>query len=211
MKEEKTSPKTSIKKPEKNHSVIWFGVIIVILLIAGSSLFLWQMKNYNNQRNKLENEKKELQKKVDDLAKQLKDKSKELEDAKKSSTPSKVTIPQNLKDNIEAALNTKNTAALEGYMASSVNVVVAASEKAGPRTPAQAVSDLDYLNSATSPWNFNLPQTTLTAYKNSFYGQYFGDNTVVGQSTNKYVASFGIDANVKINVIFMAVNADLLQ
>lgn len=215
MAEAETTPMSKPLKPKKSRAVIWLSVVIIILLAASAGLFVWQIKKGSSEKTRLGNEKKELQKKIDDLKKQLDDKTRELDVTKKPSdtsvTSSKNSTLQSLKDNIEAALNTKNTAALEGYMASSVNVVIAASEKGGPRTPAEAVSDLSYLNNATTPWNFNLPAATLAVFKKGFYGQYFGDSTVVGQSTNKYVASFRIDTNSKISVIFMAVSADLLQ
>lgn len=104
-----------------------------------------------------------------------------------------------------------NTAALEGYMTDPVTVVLAASEKGGPVTPAQAVQDLNYLSGATDPWDFNLSAVTLASYKNGFYGQYFGDMTVVGKSANDYVVSFMIDTNNKITTIFMTGSADLLK
>lgn len=117
-----------------------------------------------------------------------------------------------LKENTAAAISSGNTAALEGYMADSVNVVIAASEKTGAETAAQAVADLAYLDAGTDPWDFDLAAATLTTYKNGFYGQYFAtDSTIVGQSANNYVVSFGVNASGKIDVVFMAVNADLLE
>lgn len=117
-----------------------------------------------------------------------------------------------LKENTAAAINSGNTAALEGYMATSVNVVIAASEKTGAETAAQAVSDLSYLNSGTMPWNFSVAAATLTAWQNGFYKQYFGaDKTIVGESANKYVVSFGVNTSGKIDTVFMAASADLLQ
>lgn len=128
-----------------------------------------------------------------------------------STAPATITISDALKSNIAAAISSGNTAALEGYMASSVNVVIAASDKTGSESPAQAVTDLGYLSAGTDPWNFNLSAATLTTFKNGFYGQYFGNGTYVGESTNKYVVSFGINASGKIATIFMAQNAELLK
>lgn len=116
-----------------------------------------------------------------------------------------------LKENIAASIESQNTAALEGYMASSVNVVIAASEKSGAETATQAVKDLDYLNSGTSPWDFALSSATLTTYKDGSYSQYFGDRTVVGKSANNYVVSFKVNDSGKIDTVFMAANTDLLQ
>jgi cytoskeletal protein RodZ len=119
-------------------------------------------------------------------------------------------ISDSLKENIAASIESQNTAALEGYMTDSVTVVIAASEKGGAVSATQAVADLDYLQNGTSPWNFALAADTLTTYKNGSYGQYFGDRTVVGQSTNNYVVSFHVNDSGKIDTVFMTVSADLL-
>lgn len=119
-------------------------------------------------------------------------------------------ISEALKENTAAAIESQNTAALEGYMAESVNVVFAASEKGGPVTPTQAIADLAYLQAATSPWNFSLPAATLDSYKAGFYKDYFGTNTIVGKSANDYVVSFGVNNAGKIDAIFVAASADLL-
>ena len=96
-------------------------------------------------------------------------------------------------------------------MASAVNVVFAASEKGGEVTPAQAVTDLEYVNSgATAPWDFNLSDTTLAGYKAGFYVQYFEGVVYVGKSDNNYVVSFGFDTCGKINRIFVSAAEDLL-
>ena len=86
---------------------------------------------------------------ADDLATAKKDISRLQKTTSTTPTPSPVpTVSASLAENIVAAIDTMNTAALEGYMATSVNVVYAATEFGGPRTPAQAVGDLDYLSSA---------------------------------------------------------------
>jgi cytoskeletal protein RodZ len=129
-----------------------------------------------------------------------------------TNTTSSSVISVALKENTAAAISSGNTAALEGYMAASVNVVIAGSEKTGAETAAKAVSDLSYLNSGTAPWNFSVPAATLTTWQNGFYKQYFGQNvTIVGEAANGYVVSFGVNASGKIDTVFMAASADLLQ
>lgn len=109
--------------------------------------------------------------------------------------------------NIKAAITSGNTAALQSYMASSVSVVIAASEGMGPQTPAQAVKDVDYVSAGTN-WDFALPAATLSKYQSGAYKQYFPANALVGQSSNKYLISFQFDSSGKIDAIFMAKNAD---
>ena len=193
------------KEPKKNYLVPI--LIAVVVLLAISTAYLgWQYKQ-------LSDDKKQLQSQIDNLNKQL---TSVKESVKTSANPTptpttKVVISKALLENVPAAINTMNTAALEGYMAPTVNVILAASEGIGPQTPVQAVKALDYLNSATEPWNFNLPSSTLSIYKNNqYYGKYFGNNTIVGKSANGYVVAFGVNSSGKIDTIFMAVSEDLL-
>ncbi|MCK9641720.1 MAG: hypothetical protein M0R39_17595 [Prolixibacteraceae bacterium] len=205
MKEER-SPEIPREKSKNNYLLIILSVLVALLTLSTAWLG-WQY-------SRLSSDKKQLQSSADNLSQKLSATSNELKAAKATPTPTPAktsNVTQSLKENVVAAMNTKNTAALENYMASSVNVVLAASEGVGSRTPAQAVGDLNYLEPATSPWNFSLPATTIAAFRNGFYSRYFGDNTVAGQAANGYVVSFGVNASGKIDTIFMAVSADLLK
>lgn len=109
-------------------------------------------------------------------------------------------------ENIKASITSGNTAALEGYMASSVNVVIAASEGMGAKTPVDAINSLSYVNpGGTNTWDFALPASTLNAYQTGFYKQYFPTNAVVGKSSDGHVISFQFDNDAKIDGVFMAV------
>lgn len=190
----------------KSRIFIWI-VIILLIISLGVSAFLWR----DNQAKKEQN--KNLQT-MSELQKQLADLNKKMESASNSSNSqqqNKVVPSAQDISNIESAITSGNNSALEGYMASTVAVVVAASESAGDRTPSQAVSDLKYLSNATSPWNFKLDATTLTKYQNGEYKTYFKTNTLVGKSANGYVVAFNFDSSGKINGIFMAVNSSLLE
>ena len=121
--------------------------------------------------------------------------------------PSQATL-----DSISAAITSGNTAALEGYMASSVTVIRAATDGPtnGARTPAQAVGDVAYVKDGTAPWNFALPAATLATYQSGSYSQYFPTSAYVGKSANNYVISFQFDSHGKISGIFMCLDASLL-
>ena len=67
------------------------------------------------------------------------------------------------------------------------------------------------MSAGTSPWDFALSGATQTGHKDGLYGQYFSDRTVVGKSANSYVISFKINGSGKIDRVFMAINAGLLQ
>jgi len=212
--EEKEPESKPDKKPKKEGGKKkWLVALLVLLLIGLAAGGTWWQTNKQSkeQDKKKQDESTSLQKKIDDknkeIAKAKSDLAAAQSDAKKNTavTPSADEI-----SNIQASINSKNTAALEGYMASKVTVIIAASECCGLRTPTQAISDLAYLDSATEPWDWALPAATLTKYRAGSYAQYFPATAVVGKSANKYVVSFSFDDNAKISTIFLAINDDLL-
>lgn len=206
------NPQSTTRKRKKWPKVLLICIVVLLLGLAG--WLAWQLKQCRDQHAKDQSTSKSLQKKVSSLTKQLKDA--QAKSAVSSSAPATPTCPgatltADLKDNLAAAISSRNTAALEGYMASSVNVVFAGSEKAGAETPAQAVADMDYLNTnATAPWDFNISNATISSYKAGFYGQYFDGTIYVGVSSNKYLIAYGFDDCTKINRIFVAASTDLL-
>ncbi len=115
-----------------------------------------------------------------------------------------------MKENIKAALDTKNTAAFATYTSNPVKFVIAASEKGDSETPEQAALSLEYTHSATGPWNFSLPVATLNGYDAGFYTAYFDANTYVGKATSGMVAAFDFDCTGKISQIFLAADESLL-
>lgn len=103
-----------------------------------------------------------------------------------------------------------NTAYFAQLMAPGVHVVIAASEFAKDRTPAQAVADLDYFKSATQPWDFNLPESTISAWKTGSYSTYLSSANMFGKAKSGQVVAFTFNTSGKITNIFMSASADLL-
>lgn len=207
-----SSPIIQPKPANKNNKKKWLLTLLILVLIAGGAGAYWWRDNQakadqaakQTEISKLENDKAELESEVDELKKQLADeKSKNTEES--ATTPSAETL-----QNIQDAITSGNTAALEGYMASTVRVIFAASEGVGDRAPMQAVSDLAYLKGATDPWDFDLPAATLSNYASGDYAQYFPEGALVGKSANGYVISFTFDDTGKINGIFVSSDASLL-
>lgn len=199
------TPKTA-EKPKKSRSfpAKWvFWVVALMILSAGATYY------YMNQKAK-----KDLNAKNAEIASQqqkITDQQKEIDNLKAAAKTSDkandtpTTVPSAaVKENIKAAMDSKNYAALEQNMASSVYVIIAASEFAQNRTPAQAVNDLKYFESATSPWDFNLPAATLTAYQTGDYATYFPTTAYVGKAASGQVVSYQFDSSGKIKTIFMA-------
>lgn len=109
---------------------------------------------------------------------------------------------------IEASIASKNTQALESYMASSVNVVIYATECCGPLTALAATKQLDYLSSATPPWNFkdNNPIAAQLRAKSDF----FKDATVIGTASNGYAVGFTLDDQAKIKSVALVADYKLI-
>ncbi len=130
-------------------------------------------------------------------------------------TPSPTTVvkkisTQDLIENIKAALTTKNTAALEGYMTDNVFVVLESTECCGQMTRTDAVKQLDYLKDATAPWNFDQSNETIKKLKATDPTDYGPESTIVGIAANEYVAAFKVNAENKITGITMAVTYKLV-
>lgn len=117
-------------------------------------------------------------------------------------------------ENIQASITSGNTAALGGYMAPTVNVIIAASEGLGPKTPDQAITAItNFITPDTSSWDydFSLPASVLSSYGKGSYSKYFPGNAVVGKASNMQVVSFSFDCNGKISTVFVAADESLLQ
>lgn len=165
--------------------------------------------------------------KIDELTSQKADVTKQLEESKAAqkkaeeelaeaqeqlaATSTSVTVvPPLLLQNVAAAVSSGNYAAIDGYLADKVSYAIAASSGQGTLTKAQAIKQLEYLNSGTAPWNFNIANATITKYKAGAYSSYLNDDVIFGVSGNKYFVSFHLDSNNKIDQLFIASSTDLL-
>lgn len=192
-------------------------VVLLILSLAGNGYTYWQYKDKNDQSSSLKKQAQDLQAQIDSLkskyeSEQVSEQQSDNSQSDDSASDQAFTITDALKENIKAVFDTMNTQPMESYMAPTVRVIIAASEGIGDRTPAQAVSDLNYFSSATAPWDFDLPAATLSSYgSDMYYGQYFGENTLVGKATSGQIVSMHFNTDGKIDVIFMMISEDLLS
>lgn len=193
--------KTIKKLNHKGDVSILFIILIIILLGLGGGFYVWQ-KNANKSSSDASSSSSE---------------SKPTSEEKPVATETKPKACQEpgttVTDNIEASVTSGNTAALEGYMASNVTVILAATEGIGEQTPAQAVKDVtDFIGDITkSSWDFNLSASVLSSYGKGSYKQYFPNNAVVGKSSDSKVISFSFDCTAKISTIFEAGSEKLLN
>lgn len=198
------------KKKGKNKAK-WIFIVTIILIIGVAGAVIYYQRTKSEER---------LTEKSDKIV-ELEEKIKNLEQSKlqtrdnptngNGADKSVCQIPDSGKiENIIASITSKNTAALEGYMTNPVSVILAASEGMGNRTPAQAISDISGFISDTGSWDFNLPQSTIDAYRAGFYTRYFPENSVIGKSNNDKVISFSFDCNGTVSTVFLSSGYDLL-
>lgn len=190
-------------------------IVIILIVTAASAAYWWRDMVAREKDKRQATDLSSLQQKNTRLEKALAD-----EKAKNGGTPSAQTACTSKSpspaaiENIEASITSGNTAALESYMASSVNVIIAASEGLGVKTPPEAVSAIStFITNDSMSWNydFDLSAALVGSYSKGFYGQYFPDNAVAGKASNQKVISISFDCNGKISTVFLAANAELLQ
>lgn len=188
---------------------VMYTLIVILLIIATSALTYWLTDISNNDiESRLNNEIKQLKSENDNLTKDLKDSSDT--DVIEQSNNTKLPDEDDL-GNIKSAISIGNTEPLQGYMAQTVSVILAASEGIGDRTPMQATLDITNFIDSAGTWDFNLSASVLSSYGKSFYGQYFPINAVVGKSSNGKIISLSFDENAKINQVFFATAEDVLN
>lgn len=113
-----------------------------------------------------------------------------------------------MRANIIDAMNSGNTAALDGYLAPSVFIIYAASENAGDVTDhAQIIDDLTNVTGGSITWDFDLPASVIENYRNNpgaagSYTKYFPENALVGKSSKDFVLSFTVENGLIITILF---------
>jgi len=192
--------------------LVWLLAGLVVLLLAASGYWWWQYKKVSDQKDGIEKNRQEL---IAQLADARNKDDKETQPAAKDANGQEEQVCNDTptasrKENIKAALDSKNTAAFSTYFSNPVLFVIAASEKGGEETPDQAAVDMEYANTATGPWDFNLPPATVSDYDAGFYTAYFDSNTYVGRAASGQVAAFDFDCNGKIKQAFLAAHEDIL-
>ncbi|MBI4091841.1 MAG: hypothetical protein HY427_01400 [Candidatus Levybacteria bacterium] len=124
-------------------------------------------------------------------------------------TTSKSTASKSqMAENIQAAVQSKNYAALEGYMANDVSVILYATECCGILSPQKATEQMAYLNNGTPPWDFSpsnpIAQKLINTDASNFSGR------IIGIASNGMVVSFNLNNENKIDKIFISADYKLI-
>ena len=123
--------------------------------------------------------------------------------------PTPSSSPQtSLTDTITAAIQSGNTAALEGLLVNPTQVRLEATECCGPLTPQEVITQLAYIDAGTN-WDFTAANP-IAAQLAIASPQFYGGDAIVGTSANKYTVSFIPNAQNQIEAISMTVNYELL-
>lgn len=196
-------------KPTWGHR-IWVALqtIFFIGVLVGGVWYYQELKikAVNDQKAEITKQLKESKAAQKKAEEDLAEAQKELDSTSKSVT----VVPPLLKQAVVTAVQSGKYTGLDTYMADKVSYAIAASSGQGSLTKAQALKQLEYLNSGTSPWNFDIAEETLTKYKAGAYSNYLNDDVLFGASGNKYFVSFHLDSNNKIDQFFIASSTDLL-
>lgn len=195
-------------KPKKSGGKAKMFIMALIFLVLGAA------GGYYYADMQAQKELDQAKQEASDLATEKAKLAKDLADAKKANEKTTVAVSKEVTqeqlDNIIDAVGSGNYAAVQSYFANPVKIIIAASEGLGNRTPVQAVTDLKYLDSAKDPWDFDLAKAVIDEYKKGDYKEYFPANALVGKSTDGRVVVFGFNDEAKINLVFMAADADSL-
>ena len=215
---EPTVTQTPPKPTKKNWSTrfVLFMLVLVLLVMTAGATYLWRDSKAKDAEKKqqatisaLEQAKAVLETRLSNQKPTATDSNNVADET--ACTP--VAPSASAIENIKASITSGNTAVLEGYMASSVNVVLAASEGQPAKTPTQAVLAVtDFISSDTASWDYNfaLPASVLSGYSAGDYKDYFPSSAVVGKASNKKVISFSFDCDSKISTVFLVTSGDLL-
>lgn len=199
-------PKPENKPTKDKKWLTWVLIALLVLLLAGAGYLWWQWQTCKDKEQQLNKDKQQLQQQVDKLKKEAAASPAEADtELACNDTPSAT-----MKENIKAALDSKNTAAFSTYVTNPVKYVLAASEYGGDVSPDEAATSLEYTHSATGPWDFNLPAATVAGYSAGGYASYFDANTYVGRASSGMVVSFDFNCDGKIKQIFVVADDGLL-
>jgi hypothetical protein len=98
------------------------------------------------------------------------------------------------RENVQDAISSGNTAAIEGYLSDPVRVIIMSSECCWDISRAEAVAQLSYVTGAPGPWDFSLPAATVAPWHtNTYYGYLFTGDDITGRAADGTIVSFGIE------------------
>lgn len=202
-------------KPKRSIAKRIILVLFVVLLIAAAALggYWWRDKEATSELDVKASEIAALQATNKALKQQIADQNSSSDSSDTEVATCTAKQPSaSVVESIKAAITSGNTAALEGYMAPSVNVIYAASDGLGQRTAANAVSDVtSFISNPDAAWSFDVSASVLSSYGQGSYKQYFPGTALVAQATDTRLLSIAFDCDGKIATLLLVANESSLQ
>lgn len=192
---------TSAAKPSTGTTLIIVAAVIVVA--TNFITFGVTFGILRTQIAKLQEENNKLNAELDNYKKTYGSSQVQTNSEPSSSAPTtNIPVPSSTADVAKKATESLNSATLKLVLAPSVTVVVAGSTTTN-QPAEQAANSLAFLTDARGPWNWNPTQQQLDQLRTGPYAQYFGDNTIIGVSSNGYAVSYTVNAQGQIESIFI--------
>jgi len=202
-----TKPKSNLTGRPNNKNTLFIVLIAVLVVVLIAGISVWALQAQNNDQTKKENDSR-----IKDLEEQAdasKDKESSSDSSKKAESDREIAKPSASQKTISAILTaskTKDYSMLKPLFAEKMFVAQARADGAGYDTPDSTVVNI--LNNmgerAKQPWNFDVDTNTIQ--KNESYDQYINKDMYVGVSSDekggREVVSFKIGNDGKIQSIF---------
>lgn len=177
-----------------NKTLVWGFALLILILIAISGFLALQNQKLLNQ----------LAKQSPSPTQQTTQQSPSIILESPSPSPSPKTSLKDLQENIEAAINSKNLAALASYMTKpKVNFIIMSSECCQPMTPDEAVSQLSYIDEGI-PMDFDQTIQLVKDLKTKnprLAGSYIGIS-----KSKEHLVAFTVDSQNKISQVEVSVS-----
>lgn len=186
-------------------TILILSLVLISMAAAATGGYMWRDKTATDLNSEQSTEIDSLKSAKTNLESQLSDKTDELE-AAMFTAPLATAL-----ENIKASITSKNTAALEGYMSSSIIAIDGSSFRStGDTTATQVVTRItNFIKDATTPWDFDLTDAVKESYAKLDYKM--SNNLIIGKSANGKVISFTFDSNGKLSSVLLAATDTLLK
>ncbi len=181
----------------------WVILVVIVVLVTNIATYFIVTSIYNKRLSDADSKNKDLQTKLN----QAEEKNNNLI-GKNNKNPGSTdsAVSEDTRKKIQALIDGKKYQDITSLLGENTTVVVAGSSTS-QQTRQQVLDSLGYLNSSTGGWNWNLTANQLQQLQQGNNAQYFGDNAIVGQSTDGYIVAIVINENGQVDSVFMSPNA----
>ena len=186
------------RKGGKGKAFFKFLLVLILIAAAAGGVWYYQDKKAKDEAAKQAQQISDLQDQLNSTRDSLAAANSKTQTNTAQTGPSEETVKK-----VQDAISSGKYTDIKVLLSDKVNVVVAASDGLGSRTPEQAVNDLKTL-ADTKDWDFKLAAKTVATYQDGDYAVYFPVGAIVGKSSDGHVVSFVFNDAGKITGIFMA-------